>query len=254
MRLGVSLPFGDLEGGGLRRDSVIRAAKTIEELGFDSVWTFDTVGRGYMLPDSLMALAVVGAVTTRVELGTGIMQLPIRNVAEVAHRLFTLEQLAPGRVLFGVGPGSTADDFVTFDADFDTRFHRFDAQWDELRSWVGEGSFAERHLHPWPSVLGGPSLMLAGWRGGWVERAAAESDGWIASGTHADDTQLADGIGRFRDAGGSRAVVTNVQVGDDLGPVIDRVHHLAELGFDDIVIGDLRATPDRLAQLRAAIA
>ncbi len=250
MRLGIALPFTDLSGGPLRSDSQIRAAKTIEQLGYSSIWTFDAVGRGFMLPDPLMALAVAASGTTNIELGTGIMQLPIRNVAEVVHRLFSLEVLAPGRVLFGVGPGSTRDDFEAFGGDYSGRFAEFDRQWRELRSFVGEGAADGRDLHPWPQVLGKPTLMLAGWRGQWVERAAAEALGWIASGARVDDHQLAGALARFREAGGRRAIVTTIGVGADVGPTIDRLHLLAGMGFDDAVVYDLDASVDRLAAVR----
>lgn len=253
MRLGTALPLTDLDGGSPGPDSYRHSAQTVERLGYDSIWTFDAVGRGFMLPDPLMALTAVAGATERVELGTGVMQLPIRNVAEVAHRVFTLQLLAPGRVLFGVGPGSTARDFEVFGGEFADRFARFDAQWDELRAWITEGKIGDRDLGAPPALIGGPTLMLAGWRGRWIERAATESAGWIASAMYADDEGLADGIARFRDAGGGRAVVTNLQVGEELSPAIDRVHRLADLGFDDIVVFDLTPSEERLATIRQSV-
>ena len=253
MRLGAALPMTDLGGGPPGPESFASSARTLESLGYSSIWVFDAVGRGFVLPDPLMALLVAAQATERVELGTGVMQLPIRNVVEVAHRLFSLELLAPGRLLLGVGPGSTAKDFETFGGDFGSRFAAFDEQWDELRALVAEGRVGDRDLTPWPSVLGGPSLLLAGWRGRWIERAAAESAGWVASAMYADDDQLADGLARFRGAGGERAVVTNLQIGDDLAPAIDRVGRLAGLGFDDVVVFDLTPTPARLATVRDAV-
>ncbi|MEM7287972.1 MAG: LLM class flavin-dependent oxidoreductase [Actinomycetota bacterium] len=246
MRLGFALPFADLAGGPLGPTSWADAARTAEALGYSSVWTFDAVGRGFMLPDPLMALAAAGAATERIELGTGIMQLPIRNVVEVAHRLFTLEVLTPGRVLFGVGPGSTEADFTVYGGDYGRRFDTFEEQWAQLRELVAAGRIAARDLNAWPHTLGGPALMLAGWRGGWVERAATESAGWIASGMYADDAQLAEGLARYRDAGGGRAVVTNVQAGEDLGPVIDRINHLGDVGFDDVVAIDFTVSAERM--------
>ena len=85
---------------------------------------------------------------------------------------------------------------------------------------------------------------------GW---AATEAAGWIASAVHSDDDALAEALARYRDAGGERAVVTNLQVGDDVGPTIERLHRLADMGFDDASIFDLRPTRERLAAIRAAI-
>jgi hypothetical protein len=97
-------------------------------------------------------------------------------------------------------------------------------------------------------------MMLGAWRGGWVERAATDADGWIASAEHGDDATLAAALKRFRSAGGQRAVVSNVQAGPDLAPTIDRLHHLGSLGFDDAVVLDLTPTVDRYTELRTAIA
>lgn len=253
MRLGAALPLADLGGGPPSARSFADAAYAVEELGYTSLWTFDAVGRGFILPDPLMALTAAATVTERIELGTGIMQLPIRNVMEVAHRLFTLELMAPGRVLFGVGPGSTEADFGAFGGAFAERFTTFEQQWADLRAIVADGGLGERQLSPWPQVLGGPTLMLAGWRGRWVQRAATESSGWIASGMYASDEELADGIGRYRAAGGQRAVVTNLQAGEDLAPTIERLGRLAALGFDDAVVIDFTPSHDRLAAVRAAV-
>ena len=253
MRLGAALPLADLAGGPLRARSMAESARAIEELGYASIWTFDAIGRGFLLPDPLMALTVAAGVTDRVELGTGVMQLPIRSAAEVAHRLFTLETVAPGRVLFGVGPGSTRSDFDVFGGDYAGRFARFDEQLAELQRWVADGAVGDRDLNVPASALGGPTLMLAGWRGRWVERAAAESGGWIASAHYADDEQLADGLARFRAAGGARAVATNVQATGDLAPTIERINHLAEIGFDDVVVLDLTPSHERLARIREGV-
>lgn len=253
MRLGAALPFADLSGGPLGPRSLAVAARTIERLGYDSIWTFDVIGRGFMVPDPLMALAAAAGATERVDLGTGIMQLPIRNVAEVAHRLFTLELLAPGRVLFGVGPGSSEFDFAVYGGDHGDRFARFDEQWTELQRWVREGAIGDRDLTPWPAVLDGPSLVLAAWRGKWVERAAAEASAWIASALHNDDEVLADAIARYRAAGGQRAIAGSVQVGPDVGPTVERLGHLADLGFDDAVVFDVLASEQRLAEIREAV-
>lgn len=247
MRLGASLPLASLDGGPLVDTSIAENARLLERLGYSSVWVFDAVGRGFIMPDPLMALTVAATVTDTVELGTGVLQLPIRNTAELAYRVLSLHLLAGDRLLLGIGPGSTEADFEVFgfDGEYQDRFRRFDEQLPEFHSWLETGTNGSRSLSPWPSVDGGPAVYLAGWRGRWVERAAA-SAGWIASAAYADDDQLADGIRRFREAGGKRAIVTNVQARDDLGPVVDRLHTLAGLGFDDAVVLDLVPTEQRL--------
>lgn len=253
MRLGAALPVSAIGGGPLVPGALAESAALLERLGYRSIWVFDAVGRGFALPDPFMALTVAATATETVELGSGIIQLPIRNVAEVAHRALTLSMVAGPRVLFGIGPGSTEADFLTFGADYKTRFARFDAQRQELEQWLATGSYEGRTLSPWPVAEGGPPILLAGWRGPWVERAATESAGWIASGANADDATLADAIDRYRQAGGERAIVTNVQVGEEIQPVIERLGHLAELGFDDAVIFDLTPTEERLAAVRATV-
>lgn len=251
MRLGAALPVADLGGGPLQAGSIARSACLLEEFGYSSIWVFDAVGRGFVLPDPLMALTVAASVTDRVELGTGVLQLPIRNMAEVAHRVLTLHLLAGDRLLLGVGPGSTEADFTTFGGDFETRFARFETQLVELRSWLNTGGHDGADLSPWPAVAGGPGVYLAGWRGRWVDRAATEAPGWIASGANADDETLAAGLERFRKAGGGRAIVTNVQVGPDLDETKQRVERLGAIGFDDAVLFDLTPSEDRLAAMAA---
>lgn len=238
MRLGAALPLTDQPIG--------ESAQLLESIGYASIWTFDAVGRGRMLPDPLMALAAAATATESIELGTGVMQLPIRNTAELAHRMFTLRQIAGDRLVLGVGPGSTEADFLTFGADYSDRFKRFEEQWTELKQWLATGSHGERKLSPWPNTVGEVQLALAGWHGRWVERAAAEGVAWIASGAKVDFATVKDALARFRAAGGTRAVVTNVRVTDDVPEAIGRVEQLATIGFDDVIVFDLAPTVDRL--------
>lgn len=253
MRLGAILAGDPIGGGELGPRSLADNARRLEAMGYRSLWVFDGIGRGFMLPDPLQALTVAATVTDEVELGTGVLQLPLRNPPEVAHRALTLQLHSGNRFLLGVGTGSSEPDFAAMGADHAHRFSRFESSLAELRSWLATGGFEGRSLNPWPAVAGGPPVVIGSWRGPWIERAAAEGLGWIASGAYTDDAALADGLARYRTAGGQRAIVTNVQVGPDSGPTRDRLQHLAELGFDDAVVFDLHPTEARLAAIRAAI-
>jgi alkanesulfonate monooxygenase SsuD/methylene tetrahydromethanopterin reductase-like flavin-dependent oxidoreductase (luciferase family) len=253
MRLGMALPVFGLGGEPVDSGHFPRAAAAIEEAGYASLWVFDAIGRGFCLPDPLMALAVAATATRRVELGTGVIQLPIRNTAELAHRILTLHLLAGDRLLLGVGPGSTEADFEVVGEAFDGRMKRFAAELPRLRELLRSGRSGGADLTPWPATVGGPPLLIGAWRGPWVERAARDFDGWVASAMHNDDATLADALKRFREAGGERAIVTNVQLGAELGPALDRMSRLADMGFDDVVCLDLQPTSDRIVAIPEAL-
>ena len=114
MRLGIVLPidFGaqpaGLQPGG---DVVSEGARAAEANGFDSVWFFDSIGRGRMSLDPLMGAAVAAATTERIEVGLGILQVPLRHPVELAQRVLTAQLVCGPRLLLGVGSGSTRVDF-----------------------------------------------------------------------------------------------------------------------------------------------
>lgn len=249
MRIGIILPIAshtrDTPGAG----ELASRAVMLERMGFASLWAFDCIARGFMIADPLMALSVAATVTTRVELGTSILQLPLRNTVETAYRIFTLQQLAAGRLLIGVGPGSTRADFEATGRDYEQRFAQFSVEFPRLRALLQTGRLGDVDLTPWPSTLGGPPILVAAWRGRWVERAATLADGWIASAAHSDDAALASALARFREAGGKRAVVANVRVEGDHARATERLHRLREMGFDDAVVLVIDADNDQLRAL-----
>lgn len=241
MRVGAILSITPGDGRPMYGRHFADAARMIEQSGLSSAWTFDAIGRGMMLPDPLQALTVAATVTDRIELGTGVLQLPLRNVSEVAHRALMVHLLAVGRLLFGVGCGSTASDFSAFGADYAGRMARFDEQVPALQMALRTGHVNGVDLAPWPCAVGGPKLLIGAWLGPWVTRAATDYDGWIASAakTAGGDEAIAERLVRYRAAGGRRAIVTNVHAGADIGPTLDRLDQFAALGFDDAVVFDL---------------
>lgn len=74
------------------------AIAAAEELGFDSVWTSEAYG-----PDALTPLAWWGARTTRLKLGTAIVQMSARTPAATAMAAMTLDHLSGGRLILGLG-------------------------------------------------------------------------------------------------------------------------------------------------------
>jgi F420-dependent oxidoreductase-like protein len=70
-----------------------------ERLGFDAVWTAEAYGN-----DAVVPLAFIGARTTRIGLGTAIMQMPSRTPALTAMTAMSLDVLSGGRFRLGIGP------------------------------------------------------------------------------------------------------------------------------------------------------
>src|ERR1700709_1919499 len=81
-------------------------ARRIEASGFPGIWVGDSLGRGRPALDPLMEWSVFASVTERVELGISVLQLPLRNPIELAHRVQSVQALSANRLRLGVGSGS----------------------------------------------------------------------------------------------------------------------------------------------------
>jgi F420-dependent oxidoreductase-like protein len=94
MKLGLSIGYS-----GAQLHLPVDRVQLAERLGFDSVWTAEAYGS-----DAITPLAYLAAVTQRIRLGTGIMQLAARTPAAAAMAIGTLDALAGGgRVIAGLG-------------------------------------------------------------------------------------------------------------------------------------------------------
>lgn len=269
MRLGIVLPF--TRGADAAETTLASDARAAEKAGFDSVWFFDSINRGWMSLEPLMAACVAAAATEHIEVGTGVLQVPLRDPVELAHRVLTAQVHCEGRLVLGVGSGSTKADFDAVGRDFPTRLQALDEDIALMRRlWAGE-NIDGVDLKPGDAVLGGPPVIIGSWGGKhWIPKAAQEFDGWIASGVFGSLDILTDGIRSYREAGGRRAIVTNIAV--DLsaneplvpserpfhlrcGPqeAAERLGRLAELGFDDAVLVHRGEGEPDLDQLRALL-
>lgn len=94
MKLGLILGTGGATYD-LDMDVVLEA----EKLGFDSVWTAEAWGS-----DAVSPAAWVLARTSKIKVGTGIMQMPARTPACAAMTAMTLQQLSGNRFIMGIGP------------------------------------------------------------------------------------------------------------------------------------------------------
>lgn len=96
MRLGLVTGYS-----GPRMQSTIDLILEAERLGFDSVWSGEAYGS-----DVITFLAYVGARTSKIKLGAGIMQMHARTPAMTAMTAMTLDGLTNGRFIIGLGPSN----------------------------------------------------------------------------------------------------------------------------------------------------
>jgi len=97
MSLNLGLSTGLLSGRE-PLSGVFESVKEAERLGFDSVWSSETYGS-----DALTPLAWWGSQTTKVKLGTTIMQMSARRPTATAMAAMTMDHLSGGRFMLGLG-------------------------------------------------------------------------------------------------------------------------------------------------------
>jgi len=255
MRLGISLPTRQSDGRGPTIAQIMERASLIERIGFDGIWVGDSVGRANRpVPDTLVWLAAAAASTQRVELGTTVLQVPLRHAVELAQRLLSMHALCGGRFMAGLGSGSTRADFDAVGVPYDDRFKILAESLPTIRRICRGEKVGDAYLAPWTDTGKGPPIFIGSWHSGlWVRRAARDYDGWIASGFFTSFNQMKEGIQRYRDAGGTRALVSTITV--DLhqpstpfdpdarftlecGPeeAAARLQRLADIGYDDALL------------------
>lgn len=87
------------------RPGVEDLAAKAEELGFSSFWVYDTP---MVNGDPFISLALCAKATSRIGLGIGVTSPALRSAPAAAAALASLNAIAPGRVICGIGTGNTA--------------------------------------------------------------------------------------------------------------------------------------------------
>ena len=177
VRLGINLPtFDPLRVGG--RPKFVDAARRAEDLDFDAVWVGDHLHVPAPVYDATVALSAVAATTTRVKLGFAVLLLGLRQPAWVAKQLTTIDALAPGRLLLGVGVGGEFPaEFEALGLDVKHRGRLLDRALTELPDWLQGRSTPA--LTPTISTL--PPLWVGGRSDAALRRAARVGDGWLTT-------------------------------------------------------------------------
>ncbi len=177
MELGVHLPlmeFGD-EGQSLARlTATVDAAR---EAGFAAVSANDHFVFATPWLDGPTALGSVIERSGEMALATTIALVSLRGPVATAKTLAAIDVLSGGRLVAGVGPGSSRADYDIVGVPLEERWERFEAAVIRLRELLQGVDLA-----PPPANPGGIPLWIGSWGSdAGLRRVARLADGWLAS-------------------------------------------------------------------------
>jgi alkanesulfonate monooxygenase SsuD/methylene tetrahydromethanopterin reductase-like flavin-dependent oxidoreductase (luciferase family) len=136
LRVGIQLPEVERE---VRWPEYVAMARTAEAAGFDSIWVGDHyLYRGDGRPErgpweAWSMLAGLAAVTDRVRLGPLVACLAFHPPAILAKTAATVQEIAGGRLVFGLGAGWNRTEFDAFGISFERRAARFEEAFGVIR-------------------------------------------------------------------------------------------------------------------------
>jgi probable F420-dependent oxidoreductase len=213
MKYGVCIPQS---GRFLDPDVIGPLAAEVESMGFDTIWVSDhvivPVGESYipeLMHEPLALLAWLASATERVTLGVSVLVVPYRDPVFTAKFMASVDVLAKGRVVLGVGVGWLKEEFQALSASYEERGAQTDEYLRVIRNlWETEtSSFDGRWKHyenmrmfpkgdrnrtgTIPIVVGGNEKHA-------LRRAAELGDGWHPINLTPD--QVREGIAKYHAA------------------------------------------------------
>ena len=187
MDLGVHLPQVDLDGEGLSLRRISETARAARDTGCAAVSANDHLYFARPWLDGLTALAAVVEHSGDLDLCTTVALPAIRGPLPLAKALTALDVLSGGRVVAGIGAGSSAADLAASGIAFEDRWRRLELDAALLREVLRGEPAPGGRLEPGPDRPGGIPLWLASWgSAAGLRRVARWGDGWLASAYHTD--------------------------------------------------------------------
>lgn len=181
--------------GGPDVTPIFRMAEAAEAAGYHSAWVGDSVTAKPRL-DAVSTLAAVAARTSRLRLGTAVMLAALRPPVILAHQIASLDVLAGGRLIWGVGAGRGGraileNEFAACGVPMHERGERLEEVLEVCRLlWTGKPvSYAGQHyrlhdvaLEPVPIQRPGVPIWIASNRvARGLRRVAELADAWITN-------------------------------------------------------------------------
>ena len=258
-------------------ESLVHLATTAERVGVESMWTVEhvVIPVGYEstypydpsgkipapdqtpIPDPLVALGYVAAVTKTIRLATGILILPQRHPLYVAKEVATLDVLSHGRAILGIGVGWLEEEFDALGIPFAERAGRTAESVRAIRSlWKDEAEpFEGRYFrwgklesHPKPVQKPGVPIVVGGHTDLAARRAARYGDGFFPG--VGEDARLIHLLDVMRDECkklGRDPTTIEISAGR-AAPDVDGVKRLRDLGVHRFMVPPPAFDPDGITR------
>src|SRR5215467_8793379 len=162
MRYGAHLPLIDFDGAGWTPSTLASYVDAARDLGYDFITVNDHLAFARPWLDGFVALASVVERSGDMRLATTVSLPVIRGPAALAKAAAALDIVSGGRLVLGVGPGSSEHDYRCARVSFDERWPRLDESIRVLRAQLKADEPFDGHyyatdpLEPRPTQPDGP--------------------------------------------------------------------------------------------------
>jgi len=243
-----------------------RYVTTARLLGFTAISANDHIVWHGAWIDAPTLLSAALPFADGLTLATTIGLPVVRGPAAFAKTMATLDYLSGGRVIAGVAPGSSADDYALAGVPYEERWKRFDESIGVVRALWQPGSPAFRGefystegkwCEPAPARAGGPPIWIGSWgseRG--MRRVAELGDGWMASAYNTTPEGFAKGLATLSSLGRPSTFENGLatgwmHIGDDSEAVLSFMATSLNRPVDDLRERLPIGTPSKVAELAA---
>jgi alkanesulfonate monooxygenase SsuD/methylene tetrahydromethanopterin reductase-like flavin-dependent oxidoreductase (luciferase family) len=202
---GVHLPLIDL-GTPPSMPALTAYVRRAANLGYRYLCANDHLLFGRPWLDGPTALAALVEASQAMTLVTTATLPVLRGPVQLAKTLAAIDILSGGRLVAGVGPGSSAEDYAAVGIGFQERWRRFDEAVPVLRALLHgdtgfEGDFYSTRgvqLEPRPVQRPGPPIWVASWGSPvGLRRVARLGDGWLASAYNTTPDRFGEALDRL---------------------------------------------------------
>jgi alkanesulfonate monooxygenase SsuD/methylene tetrahydromethanopterin reductase-like flavin-dependent oxidoreductase (luciferase family) len=204
MEYGAHLPLIELSAGRPTLGGLRAYAERAAALDYRFLCANDHLLFSRPWLDGPTALAATIDASADMTIATTVSLPVLRGPIQTAKTLAALDVLSDGRLVAGVGPGSSARDHAAVGLPFEERWKRFDEAIRALRSVLTqdaepfEGTFystRDLKLEPRPAKPEGPPIWIASWGStAGLRRVARLGDGWLASGYNTTPSRFRDSV------------------------------------------------------------